>query len=228
MSEARLANLTGALAGHGLELRGGFPPDDHDLSELGEGAGAATQVVIVGNAGRAMHTVFAASAEARDGRPNPLDRWTRRAVDAIAAVSGARAVYPFDGPPWLPFQRWAMRADPALHVSPTGILIHPDYGLWHALRAALLLEEPLPLPAPVPRPAPCAACAAKPCLTACPVDAIRPDEFRVGDCRAYLGTLSGQGCMMLGCAARRACPVGGAYAYGQAQATFHMRAFRTG
>ena len=38
-----------------------------------------------------------------------------------------------------------MRAE-AVAPSPLGILIHPDYGLWHAYRGALAFAERLALP----------------------------------------------------------------------------------
>ena len=67
---------------------------------------------------------------------DPLDAWSRRALDPIAERLGGHALFPFGGPPHLPFQRWAQRAGPYA-PSPIGPLIHPDYGLWHAFRGAL-------------------------------------------------------------------------------------------
>src|SRR4030095_137820 len=49
--------------------------------------------------------------------------------------------------------RWAMRAE-AVAPSPLGILIHPDYGLWHAYRGALAFAERLALPPRGARPLP--------------------------------------------------------------------------
>ena len=63
----------------------------------------------------------------------------------LAPGFGATALFPFGGPPWLPFQRWAMKAD-CVTASPLGILIHPDFGLWHAYRGALAFAEQLDLP----------------------------------------------------------------------------------
>src|SRR5579883_2337285 len=108
-------------------------------------AGAAT-IVLIGMAGREGWRAFAGSAERRDGAPHPLDRWSRRVIDAIARASGGRALYPFDGPPYWPFQQWAMRAEP-VHVSPLGMLIHPEYGLWHSYRGALAFREAFAIPA---------------------------------------------------------------------------------
>lgn len=154
---------------------------------------------------------------------HPLDRWTKRNIDPISIEVGARALYPFGGPPHWPFQRWAMRAE-AVHPSPLGILIHPDYGLWHGYRAALAFERPVPLPAREDRASPCEACADRPCLWACPVDAFR-DGYDVPRCRAHLASGRGEACFDAGCLARAACPVGRAYAYPEAQARFHTRAF---
>ncbi|MBV9914409.1 MAG: hypothetical protein JOZ93_17655, partial [Sinobacteraceae bacterium] len=111
---------------------------------------------------------FANSPEYRDGRADPLDRWSRRVIDALAGELGGRALYPFGGPPWWPFQRWARRAL-ALHVSPLGVLIDPIFGLWHSYRGALALTTEVALPTPVPWQNPCEHCQAKPCLHTCPV-----------------------------------------------------------
>ena len=38
---------------------------------------------------------------------DPLDRWSRRLIERLARELGGRALFPFGGPPFLPFQRWA-------------------------------------------------------------------------------------------------------------------------
>lgn len=215
-----------SLAAHGLHLVGGFHPTEEDgLPPLADGQTAGT-LLVVGNAGSGIWQHLRTAPEMRG--PDPLDRWTRRVVDGIARTHGMDTLYPFGGPPWHPFQRWAQRADPALHPSPLGLLIHPAYGLWWALRAALLLPERIGLPERPAAASPCASCAGRPCLTACPVGAFRPEGYAVADCRAYLHTLSGQPCVVKGCAARRACPVGRSFAYAQPHGQFHMMAFRRG
>ncbi len=218
-----LAALGAALRAHGLLLRGAFHPRAEDAVP----APAAGTVALVGNAGPALWRVFARSPEARDGRPHPLDRWTRRILDAIAADLGARTLYPFDGPPHLPFQRWALRAEP-VHVSPLGLLIHPAYGLWHAYRGALTFPGRLALPPRPALPSPCAGCAGRPCLSACPVAAFTAGGYAAAACRRHLAAPAGEPCMGAGCLARRACPVGRDYAYVPQQAALHMRAFLAG
>ena len=179
---------------------------------------------MLGFVGRAQWPSFTASPEAADGHDNPLDRWSRRVVGALAAELGAVALFPFGGPPWLPFQRWAMKAEP-VRLSPLGMLIHPDWGLWHSYRGALALVERIDLPGPSDRPSPCDTCAAKPCLSACPVGAFALERYDVDRCVAHLRADAGRECMELGCRAREACPVGADHRYGREQASFHMRAF---
>ena len=207
--------LAGALSHHGLILRGGFHPKPDEAGL--EGAGT---VLLVGNAGPAMWDAFAPH---RDGAPDPLNRWTTRVIEPIAEEFGARALYPFGTPHW-PFQRWAARAEP-LHPSPLGLLIHPEYGLWHAYRAALLFPETLRIPTRETAASLCDSCAEKPCLSACPVSAFTMGEYDVPACAAHLATPTST-CTSLGCHARNACPVGEAWRYPQAQIRFHMAAFR--
>jgi len=219
-----LAQIEERARGAGLVLRGGFHPVPEDrLPALPDGGAPAT-LVLLGMVGQAGWRAFARSPEA--GLPShPLDGWTRRIVSEIAREVGAVPLFPFEGPPYWPFQRWALRAEPVA-VSPLGILIHPEYGLWHAYRAALLLAERLDLPAPAPQPSPCESCAGRPCLTACPVGAFTGSEYKVEACAAHIAGPAGAVCMQEGCRARDACPVGRAYRYPLAQIRFHMQAFR--
>ncbi len=182
-------------------------------------------LVLLGWTGREGWPDFASSPEARDGASNPLDRWSKRVIDGFATATDATPLYPFSGPPWLPFQRWAQRAEPVF-VSPLGILIHPDWGLWHSYRGALAFRERLELEPTDARASPCESCADKPCLTHCPVSAFSNDGYDVARCRAYLATPDGSDCMTGGCLARGACPIGSPHHYAPAQAAFHMRAFR--
>jgi ferredoxin len=176
-------------------------------------------------AGRAGWDAFAASTEARDGAHHPLDRFSRRVIDALACELGAVGLYPFGGPPHFPFQQWARRAEP-VHPSPIGMLIHPVYGLWHSYRGALGFAEALEVSPPGAAPSPCDSCAEKPCLGACPVGAFSVGSYDVPACAAHLMSSAGADCMELGCRARRACPVGLQHVPGPEQAGFAMRAFR--
>lgn len=219
-----LEQIAERVAGTGLALRGGFHPAAADgLPRLADGRAPAT-LLLLGMVGKAGWSAFASSPEF-NLRSHPLDAWTRRVVCELGELIDARALFPFDGPPYWPFQRWAMRAEPVA-VSPLGILIHPEYGLWHAYRAALLFAGRLELPPRVAQPSPCESCADRPCLTACPVGAFTGSGYKVDDCAAHISAPAGVLCMEEGCRARDACPVGRAYRYPAAQIRFHMQAFR--
>lgn len=212
---ARLEALSTVLEDLGLRLRGGFAVDPSD------GLDPIKAVLMIGNAGPSMWTRF--QAERRD-EPDPLDRWVRRHLTPIAESLSARLAMPSDGPPYLPFQRWAMRAEP-VHQSPLGLLIHPSYGLWHAYRAAFLLSETQVFPPRVETPSPCATCADRPCLDRCPVAAFSVDGYDAKACTAHLAKPAGTDCASLGCRARRACPIGEDWRPVSDQTAFHMSAF---
>src|SRR5262245_30160609 len=120
-----LPELATALARHGLRLRGGFATDpgiDRDL--LAEVPGAKS-LILIGNAGSELWEVSGSDIAATEG-PDPLDRWTQRVIEPIAQSLDGTALYPFGGPPYWPFQRWAERAE-GLRASPLGIEIHPEF-----------------------------------------------------------------------------------------------------
>jgi len=220
MPTPRYVEIADTLSAHGLALRGGFhPAADEDFLDAGVGRVTRT-VLLVGNTGPDLWPHFAPHAEG----PNALDRWTVETVTPIAERVGARPVYPFDKP-FQPFQRWAMRAE-AVSPSPVGVLMHPDNGLWHAYRAALLFAETIDLPPADTRASPCATCSEKPCLSGCPVRAFSGDGYDVPACAAWLASPAGDACMEYGCRARDACPVAADRRYSPEQIRFHMRSFK--
>ncbi len=224
--------LQNALDLHGLQLRGGFVPQPtDDLPSLPKGREVAV-VWMVGVVGSAFWTAFRESSQYRDGQPDPLDRWSAAIGHTLAERWEGHALYPFDGPPWLPFQQWADRCEPTQR-SAMGLRIHPEYGLWHAYRFALALPwlQASDLPAaeegqrPPAAPDLCLRCEKQPCLHTCPVDAYTASGFALQSCADHLHSLPGQSCMSLGCQARLACPVGTAFRYEPDHAAFHMQAF---
>lgn len=208
------AVLEEALVPLGLLLRGGCAliPEDG----LGDGT-----LLLVGSVGSAFWAVASPQFAAVD---HPMDAWTRQRLDPVAAAVGAEVLYPFDGPPFYPFQRWLGRAC-GLSASPTGVLIDPVYGLWHAVRAALILRTPWDGPVRAPVGDLCASCREKPCLTACPAGAIQPTGPQPDRCLSELTGQDRATCRVQGCAARLACPVGQAFRYPPDQQAFHQRAF---
>lgn len=218
---ATLSDIEAALRSSGLEARGAFHPVVGDGVPPLEVGGVAGTLVLAGSVGASAWAPF---LRARRDEPEPLDRWAARVLSAVANRCGATVLLPSDGPPYLPFQRWAVRAD-SVHVSPLGLLIHPRFGLWHAYRGALVFAERLGLPAPDRRPSPCASCFDRPCLAACPVSAFTTTGYDDAACAAHLYEGAGEPCFGAGCLARAACPVGREHHYEPDQARFHLAAF---
>jgi ferredoxin len=212
-----IETVLSAIRYTGLVPRGALRLAEGELADV-------RTIVLIGVAGQEGWPAFAASPEAQDGADHPLDRWSRRVIDALARELNAVALYPFGGPPYRPFQQWARRAEP-VHPSPIGILIHPVYGLWHSYRGALGFAEAIDVPPLKTSPSPCDSCRGRPCLSACPVGAFSVGGYDVAACAAQLKSPAGADCMTGGCLARRACPVGAEHAHAAEQAAFTMRTF---
>ena len=220
---ARLIDdVRAALQPHGLFLRGtvNFAADERE--PVLENGDPAAGLVLIGNTGGSLWAPFDRWRAGAGRTAHPLDDWSKAVIRPVAERFGATVFFPSD-PPYQPFQQWAMRAE-GLKPSPLGILIHPEYGLWHGYRAALAFGHALP-PTGYPVVAhPCDQCRDRPCLSACPADAVEPDRFDVPRCRSHLASPEGSKCMDAGCLARNACPIGASYRYPPGQLRFHMTA----
>ena len=219
-------SIAARLAPHGLHLRGTVRFPQGEGGPLMDNGRAARSVLLIGNVGGSIWQAFSdwrASQPDRGGK-DPLDRWSKSVIGAIATAAGATAYYPSDQP-YQPFQRWAVMAE-GLETSPLGILVHPEYGLWHGYRGALGFADELGEgERHLSGNHPCDTCRDKPCQTVCPVRAVAAGRFDVAACRRFLGTDPGRdSCMRKGCQARAACPVGPDYRYPGGQLRFHMEA----
>jgi hypothetical protein len=143
-----------------LTVRGAFHPEPGDAAPDDTGT-----LVMLGPDEPAFWDLFTASAEYRDDHPHALDRWSKRVLSDLAAPLLARAVFPYDGPPYAPFLRWAERCGTSWS-SPVGLLVHDVAGLFISFRAALLVPERLDLPVSPSKP--CLSCTDHPCATAWP------------------------------------------------------------
>ncbi|MBY8976994.1 ferredoxin [Rhodobacteraceae bacterium NNCM2] len=209
-----MANLEALLHEAGLAITGHFAPEPEDFLPA-----ETLRLALIGADGGRMWEIFSASDEARDGAPHPLDRWSERVLTRIAAKTGAEALFPFGGPPWQPFIRWAARGEGA-RPSPVTMQVSPRRGLWMSYRGALGFRTDREL-GPVERRDPCVGCPA-PCLTACPVNAFANGGYDVPACTAHVTSDAGVACRS-GCLVRHACPVGEAPPIEQRE--YHMQVF---
>jgi hypothetical protein len=167
---------------------------------------------------------FTQSEEYCDGRADPVDRWSSRTIGELARGLGGKALFPFGGPPHLPFYRWALRSGRAW-ASPVQLLVQDTAGLLVSYRGAIALDQRIDLP-PTPT-RPCDSCIDRPCLSACPAAALSYAKYDVAACHAHLDGAEGSDCMLSGCAARRACPASKDYARLPEHSAYHMRLFHT-
>lgn len=184
----------------------------------------ARQLVLIGSTGPSLWSVFSQSPEFCDGAPHPLDRYTKRVLTQIATTIGAIAVFPFEGPPYHPFQRWATRCG-EFSRSPMGVLTHATYGPWAGFRAAFVTGRTRDYDTAATTPGPCETCTDKPCISACPANALSEETgYDVPRCRSHLDADRTAGCWS-GCRARHACPVGQSHAQTPENGRFHMTSF---
>lgn len=202
---------------HCLAVFGALHPGAEDGAPGGTGT-----IVLIGPSEPGFWPLLTASGEWRDDAPDPVDRWSKRVIGALADGLGGTAIFPSDGPPYAPFFRWALASGRAW-ASPVRILVHDRAGLWVSYRGAVALRDRLALPAPALNP--CESCAARPCLSACPAKALTGEGYDLPGCHAYLDTEGGHACLSSGCGVRRACPVSQAYGRLPEQSAYHMRQF---
>ena len=212
----RLKQIRSAVLDHGLDVYGAFHPDADDFSQ-------SSTLVLLGPTYN-FWDIITASDIYRDGKSDPIDRWSTKTITAIAQNLGARPIFPFGGPPYAPFLNWAKASGQAWD-SPVGMLVHNLTGLMVSYRGALAFDGRLELPT-LTFDNPCDTCDDKPCLTACPVDALNSNGYDVPKCHAYMDTNAGATCLTQGCLVRRACPASvGANRLAE-QSALHMRSFR--
>lgn len=216
-----LARIETLAAAHRLAVFGGFNTEGEAGDEAALPKGTRT-LLLLGPMEPGFWPHLTAQPEWQDGTPDPVDRWSRRVIGRMACDLGAKALFPFGGPPWHPFHQWALRTGRAWD-SPVRLLVHDVMGLFASYRGALALKDRIALPAPPPRP--CDSCAAKPCLTACPPRALTGAGYDLPTCHAFLDAPEGKDCLGNGCAVRRACPVSQAYARMPEQSAYHMGQF---
>jgi hypothetical protein len=221
--ESVLAELDDRLLEHGLFVRGVTRLNDDEIETYGLDP-ASPGLALVGNIGSSYWPRFSRAPEFGDGMTDPLDRWSRRVAAEMARDLSLQPLFPFEGPPYYPFQQWARRAE-GLEQSPIGVLMHPEFGLWHSYRFALYgvdSDSRQPAPAAI---SPCRDCDAKPCLHSCPVEAFDGNSYDVDRCAGYLRRHAEAECNRRGCQARYACPVAPGLRYIDAQGSFHLHAF---
>ena len=224
MTEPAADPLNDELTAAGFFMLGGFSARPGDQLPDLPGGQPVRSILMIANAGPDLWNRFSSSTEFTDGLADPLDRYTERCLTGVAERSGRTPLFPFHGPPYHPFQQWALRAAD-LSQSPLGVLVSRAYGPWLGLRAAFLSSEELRTPQAPAGEGPCRTCDEKPCIAACPVGAIDAQRgYDTVRCGRHLVTVGDSPCWS-GCLSRSKCPHGQKFAPSPEQARFHMNAF---
>ena len=208
---------------YGLVIRGGFHVTETDnVPDINNQT--PKSLVLFGNTGSSIWDSFSRSAEYLDGEQDPMNRWSERIGNTMAKEFDGLALFPF-GEPFRPFLDWAKRSE-SLNASKLGMIIHPDYGLWHAYRFAIAMTEKISgLADDVSAEDICSRCVNQPCLNTCPVGVFTEGRYDVENCYRYLAEEGQNTCMKNGCQARSACPEGLQFRYQTDHARFHMDKF---
>lgn len=222
-----VATLTARFGRVGLNLLGATTVAAYDARvaparRLGPRAHGARGVLVAGSGGAAFWHAFRAAVPAPAGE-DPLDRFTVRCVDAaLAGVPAHGRCFPFDpdAPDFQVLAELAGLGRPSL----VGVLVHPTYGPWIALRAAVLVAEAPAAPRPADGFDPCPGCVERPCIAACPVGAVGAGGWDVAGCTAH--RLADESHCAAACTARLDCVFGRAHRYPADALAFHQAAAR--
>lgn len=209
-----LAQVQSHAATHALAVAGIVQASDTALPD------GVVSLLLLAPDGPRFWAHFTASDAYLDGAPDPMDRWSKSVIDAMAQKFGAQPFYPFDARPHHPFYTWALASGRAFK-SPVQWLVHDQAGLWLSFRGALGFGQRIEMASAPP---PCTECA-RPCATACPIGALTDKGYDLDACHAFLDRPDGALCLTQGCRVRAACPVSQSHGRVPAQSEFHMRQF---
>lgn len=174
---------------------------------------AYRQLILVGHGGRRLWEQVQAAA---NDSPHPIDDYSRATFERWFAerfpTGRHTLLYPGDCPVGL--QNLGALAG-WHHASPFMVGINAPWGTWFAYRVLALADTDLPATAPLTAPSPCLSCAARPCLAACPADAMAGGSFSLSQCLTYRRRPDSR-CRRT-CVARLACPVGQENRYDDSQ-----------
>ena len=205
------------LSPHGLRTLGAFHPNNKDCNLKN-----IRTMVLIGPDEPNFWQIFKESCEFKDGLKDPLDRWSLRVINRLAEQLDAISFFPFGEGETMPFVKWALRTGQSF-ISPVNFLVHVDLGLFVSFRGALGFEQKLHI-TELTKGYPCEECT-RPCIVACPAEAISLNSYDDSKCREYLKRQADKLCD-LGCMVRRSCPVGQDKRLSE-QSKFHMCAFNS-
>lgn len=178
-----------------------------------------TQLILLGHGGRRLWACVAPTAgESKDPIDDHCVATLRQLFAEELPEHRYRILYP--GEQIIGLQALGQLAG-WHHPSPFMIGVDARWGSWYAYRAVVLSDTDFPAQTPVDRdkpadpPSPCLSCTERPCITACPANALLDGHFDLARCSDY--RLQADSPCAFTCLARLACPVGSEHRYDAAQ-----------
>jgi hypothetical protein len=222
-------NLVGAVPAHSYNSAVAAHLQTHAIDA------EAHSIVVIGNGGGDFWRAYRRHVEADpqwERRTDPLDDFTREVIEREIATAlrerGLRCVvvYPFVNDAgnlhFMELGRLAGIGGPSL----LGVLIHPVYGTWIALRGALLMDQLLDEPGDGAGYDPCPRCVPRSCRPACPVEAVSERGWDVMKCIKHR-VEAAPDCSH-GCYSRLRCVIGPQHRYPDDEIRHHQeRALRS-
>lgn len=203
-------NLATALSAHAIS------PDTWIDTRIADGG----TILLLGNGGQEFWQILQQNYPQGE---HPVDDYSAQASDAVLQkclpTLERQLLFPSADCPLI-LQRLMTQA--GWHSpSPLGMGMHAQYGLWSACRAVWWLNAELVAPEGVGTVVDhCAHCEHKPCLAACPADALQlgrpPQLSRCADYRLQADSQCSATCV-----AREACPVAANHRYKPEQLNYH-------
>ena len=190
-----------------------------DIAEQIEVFSNYRQLLLIGHGGKRVWEAVQAS-QFRDAT-DPIDSFS---VDRIKSWFGAhypsckyKIIYP-DRQRIVPLQTLGELAG-WHHCSPFRIGINQLWGSWFAYRLAVLTDSNFEVSEKTGISSPCEACIEKPCITACPADALQCSDYSLKRCINH--RLESESSCHDQCLARLACPVATQHRYTMGQINYH-------
>ena len=229
---ALLTAVAGAFRPYGLNLVGATTLARYDARApagraLRDLVPEAHTAIVIGNGGGAFWTAyreFCRREPDHERLADPLDDFTRRVIEETARPlvgDAARILYPFRWPADPVSFMWLAECAGLGRPSLTGVLVHPVFGPWIALRAAILVADDVEAPRPDDGFDPCPGCRERACIAACPAGAVTDAGWNVPLCAAH--RLQPEDACATRCHARWDCVIGREHRYPEDALAYHQQ-----
>lgn len=192
------------------------------LTEQVAGFSNYSQLILIGHGGKQMWEALQASEHR--GATDPIDNFSMDRVAQWLAESHPATAYEFIYPAShsiVPLQALGALAG-WHHASPFRIGINQTWGSWFAYRVAVLADTNIKPTTDLTTDSPCLSCSDKPCLSACPAQALVDSELSLLSLQHCVGyRLQEASSCKKQCLSRLSCPVATGHRYTLEQINYH-------